>query len=186
MAGTPERRRSVGIRLRRPPGTAARRRRAGLSAPHRRGHHGRRGGARWPGAGAAGEGEQAGGGGWLRRQAGEQDADSAGGAAAGLRRGAQAGDRRAARAGGVAREGGVQVRRRRQGPCRAAPAAPGDGRGPAPALPLRPRLALVSRSPGVLVAIALLRTEPDLFIFDGQGIAHMRRLGLASHVHRHS
>jgi deoxyribonuclease V len=52
--------------------------------------------------------------------------------------------------------------------------------------PYVPGLLSFREAPGVLAAIALLRTEPDLFIFDGQGIAHMRRLGLARHVHRHS
>src|ERR687884_1476748 len=52
--------------------------------------------------------------------------------------------------------------------------------------PYVPGLLSFREAPGVLAAIALLRTEPDLFIFDGQGIAHMRGLGLASHVHRPS
>ena len=36
--------------------------------------------------------------------------------------------------------------------------------------------------PPLLVAFARLQTEPDLVIVDGQGIAHPRRLGLASHL----
>jgi deoxyribonuclease V len=36
--------------------------------------------------------------------------------------------------------------------------------------------------PALLQAIAQLRVEPDLFMCDGQGIAHPRRLGLASHL----
>ena len=36
--------------------------------------------------------------------------------------------------------------------------------------------------PPLLGAFARLQTEPDLFIVDGQGIAHPRRLGLASHL----
>lgn len=35
---------------------------------------------------------------------------------------------------------------------------------------------------GILAVIRLLEHEPDLFVFDGQGIAHMRGLGLASHL----
>ena len=37
-------------------------------------------------------------------------------------------------------------------------------------------------APLVLAALALLRTEPDIVMIDGQGIAHPRHLGLASHV----
>lgn len=36
--------------------------------------------------------------------------------------------------------------------------------------------------PPLLVAFAHLQTEPDLVIVDGQGIAHPRRFGLASHL----
>lgn len=36
--------------------------------------------------------------------------------------------------------------------------------------------------PPLLVAFARLQTEPDLVIVDGQGIAHPRRFGLASHL----
>lgn len=36
--------------------------------------------------------------------------------------------------------------------------------------------------PAVLDALAQLRIEPDLLICDGQGIAHPRRLGIASHI----
>lgn len=36
--------------------------------------------------------------------------------------------------------------------------------------------------PPLLVAFAYLNTEPDLIIVDGQGIAHPRRFGLASHL----
>ncbi len=48
--------------------------------------------------------------------------------------------------------------------------------------PYVPGLLSFREAPGVLAAIALLEHEPDLFIFDGQGIAHMRGLGLASHL----
>ena len=37
-------------------------------------------------------------------------------------------------------------------------------------------------APAVLEAWALLKNEPDVVMFDGQGIAHPRRLGIASHV----
>jgi deoxyribonuclease V len=36
--------------------------------------------------------------------------------------------------------------------------------------------------PVVLEAIARLAAEPDLFLFDGQGICHPRRLGIAAHL----
>ncbi|MDE0087013.1 MAG: deoxyribonuclease V [Candidatus Poribacteria bacterium] len=36
--------------------------------------------------------------------------------------------------------------------------------------------------PPLLMAFARLQTEPDLVIVDGQGIAHPRRFGLASHL----
>jgi len=37
-------------------------------------------------------------------------------------------------------------------------------------------------TPAVLAALGELRVRPDLLICDGQGIAHPRRLGIASHV----
>jgi len=37
-------------------------------------------------------------------------------------------------------------------------------------------------APVILDALAMLRTPPDLVICDGQGIAHPRRLGIASHL----
>jgi deoxyribonuclease V len=36
--------------------------------------------------------------------------------------------------------------------------------------------------PAVLAAMEALRTKPDLLLCDGQGIAHPRRLGIASHI----
>ena len=48
--------------------------------------------------------------------------------------------------------------------------------------PYVPGLLSFREAPGVLEAIKTLSNEPDLFIFDGQGIAHMRGLGLASHL----
>lgn len=37
-------------------------------------------------------------------------------------------------------------------------------------------------APAVLAAVRKLRTTPDVFMFDAQGLAHPRRMGLASHV----
>ncbi len=37
-------------------------------------------------------------------------------------------------------------------------------------------------TPSVLEAWARLKTEPDAVMFDGQGLAHPRRVGIASHV----
>lgn len=48
--------------------------------------------------------------------------------------------------------------------------------------PYVPGLLSFREAPGVLETIKTLYNEPDLFIFDGQGIAHMRGLGLASHL----
>ena len=48
--------------------------------------------------------------------------------------------------------------------------------------PYVPGLLSFREAPGILAAIEMLENEPDLFIFDGQGIAHMRGLGLASHL----
>lgn len=52
-----------------------------------------------------------------------------------------------------------------------------------PALfPYIPGLLSFREGPAVLAAIKSLRHEPDLFLFDAQGISHPRRLGLASHM----
>lgn len=48
--------------------------------------------------------------------------------------------------------------------------------------PYVPGLLSFREGPALLAAIRKLRTEPDAFIFDGQGMAHPRRLGLASHM----
>ncbi|NLW85171.1 MAG: deoxyribonuclease V [Phycisphaerae bacterium] len=48
--------------------------------------------------------------------------------------------------------------------------------------PYVPGLLSFRESPVCLAAAAKLRTTPDLFLIDGQGIAHPRRLGLASHL----
>jgi deoxyribonuclease V len=50
------------------------------------------------------------------------------------------------------------------------------------AFPYVPGLLSFREAPAVLAACADLTTEPDVFLFDGQGYAHPRRLGLASHL----
>lgn len=48
--------------------------------------------------------------------------------------------------------------------------------------PYVPGLLSFREGPAVLRAFAKLQQTPDVVIFDGQGIAHPRRLGLASHM----
>ncbi len=48
--------------------------------------------------------------------------------------------------------------------------------------PYVPGLLSFREAPAVLDALARLHRVPDLLIFDGHGIAHPRRLGLASHI----
>ncbi|MBV9470934.1 MAG: deoxyribonuclease V [Abitibacteriaceae bacterium] len=48
--------------------------------------------------------------------------------------------------------------------------------------PYIPGLLSFRETPAVLEAWAKLQTEPDAVMFDGQGIAHPRRMGIASHV----
>ena len=48
--------------------------------------------------------------------------------------------------------------------------------------PYVPGLLSFREAPAVLAALRKLRCEPDAFLFDGQGLAHPRRFGLACHV----
>lgn len=48
--------------------------------------------------------------------------------------------------------------------------------------PYVPGLLSFREAPLVLKAFSRLRSEPDVVMFDGQGLAHPRRLGLASHL----
>ncbi|MFQ5945045.1 MAG: deoxyribonuclease V [Anaerolineae bacterium] len=48
--------------------------------------------------------------------------------------------------------------------------------------PYIPGLLAFREAPAILQACAQVKREPDLLILDGQGLAHPRRLGIASHV----
>ena len=48
--------------------------------------------------------------------------------------------------------------------------------------PYIPGLLTFREGPAILAALEHLTVAPDLLIFDGQGIAHPRRCGLASHI----
>ena len=48
--------------------------------------------------------------------------------------------------------------------------------------PYVPGLLAFREAPAVLDALKELQVEPDVVLFDGQGYAHYRRLGLASHL----
>ncbi|MBC3840087.1 endonuclease V [Streptacidiphilus sp. 4-A2] len=50
------------------------------------------------------------------------------------------------------------------------------------AFPYRPGLLAFRELPAVLDALAALERTPDLIVCDGYGVAHPRRLGLASHL----
>jgi deoxyribonuclease V len=51
-----------------------------------------------------------------------------------------------------------------------------------PRFPYVPGLLTFREAPMLLRLFEALKTEPDLIMMDGQGIAHPRRLGLAAHV----
>ena len=48
--------------------------------------------------------------------------------------------------------------------------------------PYIPGLLSFREAPVCIAAVEKLKTEPDVFVIDGQGIAHPRRLGLAAHL----
>jgi deoxyribonuclease V len=50
------------------------------------------------------------------------------------------------------------------------------------AFPYVPGLLSLRECPPLLAAFAKLKTIPDVVVVDGQGIAHPRRLGIASHL----
>jgi len=51
-----------------------------------------------------------------------------------------------------------------------------------PTFPYVPGLLTFREGPVLLAAVDKLQQVPEVFIFDGQGIAHPRRLGLAAHM----
>lgn len=48
--------------------------------------------------------------------------------------------------------------------------------------PYIPGLLSFREAPAILAVLRKIKTNPDVFLFDGQGLAHPRRFGLACHV----
>jgi deoxyribonuclease V len=48
--------------------------------------------------------------------------------------------------------------------------------------PYIPGLLSFREAPVCIAAVKKLRADPDVFVIDGQGVAHPRRLGLAAHL----
>jgi len=48
--------------------------------------------------------------------------------------------------------------------------------------PYVPGLLTFREGPAIIAALRRVRSEPDLLMFDGQGIAHPRRFGIAAHI----
>src|SRR5690606_30679403 len=48
--------------------------------------------------------------------------------------------------------------------------------------PYIPGLLSFREGPAIMQALESITAQPDLLLFDGQGIAHPRRLGIASHI----
>jgi len=48
--------------------------------------------------------------------------------------------------------------------------------------PYIPGLLSFREGPVILECVRKLKIEPDVFVFDGQGLAHPRKIGLASHI----